>query len=415
MKLFGILSLAVVLSLGAGASAQPICTAFGNDGFELGPCCGSPTSLNLPTSIPLISQNGKWGCFRDCGLEAESSVSVRLTFQWMALCDYGLMNVLALPSGAGAPQFQGYLFAKYSRTWTDFAYPGGPPRQVWRFLVNGDFPFGTVGPSPCPTPPCGATGQAVHMHGFVDYFCDPFTGVGYQFRMNLNHEVGCLSHAGFSSRPLVGPPSHDDRSYHLVSPDNFTFGYVTPTSGNLIGESLRASDLSWTPFNYQCRNEARIVGGSIADVQNPACFSCTSSSGFMPGAYHQQQLNGYTDCSATGVATPFSSLPIPGLFPGGMLAHPIGAWNTPFGNLRLTTYFGVMNYTDPCTGEGPFHVFAGAGVRYATPQVLFPTPSGLSLTAMDMIDLGNVRVLPPFDSYPWGSPYATSVVWQLAQ
>jgi hypothetical protein len=125
-------------------------------------------------------------------------------------------------------------------------------------------------------------------------------------------------------------------------------------------------------------------------------------------------------------ADPFSSVPIPGLTAGGMLCLTIGAWTTPPGTfpqpgMHLYHYFGVMNYTEPCTGRGPFHIMTGVATQTQFPRQLFSAPGQMLPPVRTMLDLQNNLILPlspvavlPFPYPGYGSIAAGDLVFNLS-
>lgn len=390
------------------ARVTPAQCAIGMDGFEWATCCMQvqPGILNLPTP-PTLTIDGRWACLLDCDLEQDYTVNTTVSFNWSPYCDYALINLTATPTSAGAPFLGGFAYAKYSRTWTE-TDSAGITSQVWRFLINGDWQVS--GTAPCPAPP-SASIMPVHMHGFIDYICDP--SLGWTCRLNINHLKGCWSHAWWSTRPLTGALAGNQRSYHLVAPSNFVFTPHAAPSGPIVGESIRANVLTWSPFNYECRGEARVASGTLGNVGSPECNSCTTVPAGASTPYQHQNLTGTSFCGST--PTPFSSMPFGALLPGGLLSMALGHWMTADGPLEVTTYFGLMNYTAPCTGEGPMHIVAGAATTLPLGVFAntFAPVGGTPLTMSTVLDLGNARLFPPFTTAPWGSPYATSILWQL--
>ena len=407
MKLLYSVALTAALVL-FSALVPAQCSALGNDGFDLG-CC-LPPAPNLPTPPPL-GQTGKYACLNNCALEQEWLVDVDVAFAWIGggIDDYAGLQVSISPIAPGAPMASGWVLAKYSRTWTRIG-GGGGLEQVWRFLLNGDLYYSTGAASPCPVPPPGAAGQPVLMTGFVDYIC---TSAGWEMMLNLNHHNGCLSHAPWSSRPQPPALAHRDRSYHLVTPSNFDFPPVSPPSGTLLAESVRSSQLTWSPFNYQANSESYVNQASLNDIGTPRCFSCTFSSTSAPMAYQFQQLTGSAWCGGTN--TTFSSIPVPGLLPGGMLALGLGFWTTSTGFVPLTVYWGIMAYDDPCTTEAPFFIVSGVATEQSSPATLFPNTMFPVPPARTFIDIGSAKLLPPFSASPWGSMYVSTVLFQLNQ
>ena len=414
-----LLALVTVLPL----SGQIVPCPLGDDGFNTG-CCITPLP-NLP-QFPTITETGLYGCIKDCALEAQFNYSVTIQHQWV-LCDYAVINITATPAAAIAPTLTTQQFAKYSRTFMEVDTTG-VTRQVWRFLLNGDMVYGPTPASavPCPVPPDVAAGIPTHMNGSIDYICGPNTTTQpYKVRLNLNHWNGCWSHAGFSTYPLAGAAAHTDRSYHLVAPSNFVFAPVPDAQGPIVADAIRPSIMNWMPFNYTCRSEETVQQGQLQTL-NMYCGSCGPAPAAAPPIFSDQNLSGVAVCA--GAAAPFSTVPIPGLMPGGMVTMAVGFWTptTPIGTpTDLLIHIGFMQYTDLCTGDGPFHVVAGVTTRnFGAPALLFPNPAfptnpGPHAVSMD---LGNVKILPLFPPYTlpsptpylgWGSLYLSDLVFNL--
>jgi hypothetical protein len=419
-----IVAFAVLLSH-APSGAQIVACQFGDDGFNLG-CCVTPQP-NLP-QFPNIQIGGRYGCIRDCSLEAQFTYQLSIAFQWV-LCDYAVIDIMATPTSPGATPIITRQLAKYSRTWMEVGATG-VTQQVWRFLLNGYAQYGTaaVPPAlmPCPVPPTVGAGIPVHMIGSIDYVCNPFgtTVNPFSVRLNLNHMIGCFSHAPFSTFPLAGAAAHNDRSYHLVAPANFVFAPVPTSNGPIAAESVRPSIFSWTPFNYICRTEERVAGGGL-NTANQYCYQCPLGTSALPAIYANQSLQAVVACS--GATTSISTLPIPGLLPTGMVTMGLGFWTPVAGNpahIELSLHIAVLNYTDLCTGDGPIHVTTGVTTRSATNPVINFAPTGGTAAGpfQSAMDLGNVKILPispPFtlptpNAYVgWGSLFVSDLVINL--
>jgi hypothetical protein len=403
---------------------QPGLCQFGDDGFNLG-CCTTPQP-NLPT-FPTINSTARYGCIRDCSLEAQFGYNVSIAFQW-ALCDYAVLTITATPTSAGAPVITTTQLAKYSRTFMEMSATG-IATQVWRFMLNGYASYAPTSAAlvPCPVPPTVTAGVPVHMIGSIDYICNPFgtTLSPYRIRMNLNHMTGCFSHAPFSTFPLAGAAAHIDRSYHLVAPGNFVFTGVPAASGAILAEAVRPSIFSWTPFNYTCRTEERVFGGGLNTV-NQYCYECPLSTNLLQPIYADQGLQGVAGCN--GLSTAFSTVPVPGLLPAGMVTLGLGFWMPTAADpshVDLLVHIGILNYTDVCTGNGPIHIVTGTTTRSPTNPVVNFVPAGAPgagvpySTAMDLVNVKILPISPPFtlpttSAYPgWGSLFVSDLVFNL--
>lgn len=416
--------IALILSPAASSGQIQPCQP-ADDGFNVG-CCVTPQP-NVP-AFPTIQSTARYGCIKDCSLEAQFPYSVVVLFQW-ALCDYAMIDITATPAVAGLPAITTQQLAKYSRTFMEM-HPTGGMRQVWRFLLNGYAAYGPASAAslvPCPVPPTVTAGLPVHMIGSIDYICDPFSTAAAPFkvRLNLNHLTGCFSHAPFSTFPLAGPAAHNDRSYHLVAPGNFTFAPVPEPMGPIVAEAVRPSIFSWTPFNYLCRSEEQVVGGQLG-TQNRYCYECPVSTLALPQIYANQMLSGAAAC--LGTTSPFQTVPVPGVLPSGMVTLNLGFWTpTPADPVAMDLFVHIafLHYTDICTNRGPFHIVTGVSTRSTqTPTLLFgsPTTPGAPGPFSTSMDLGNVLILPihpPFtlpttQAYPgWGSLFVSDLVFNL--
>lgn len=411
----GILLLAI-----AGLSPAPALQAqgcvIGDDGLASVPCCAPVTALNLP-AFPGFQLSGRYGCLKDCDLEADLPIRVNTT-HIPILCDIAFLNVTVIPASATAPGYSGFLLAKYSRTWTEPDPSGINRRQVWRFLINGDLTI-NAGASPCPVPPYPASLPTVHFHGHIDYACEVDAAGNQVFRMamSLHHLNGCIEHSFFSANPLTGAAAHNDRSYHIVAPGNFAFAPVPVPVGPVVAESMRSTNLLPT---YQCLGESRIVQGQIVPFNND--WLCAPVAGGGPFSYT------HYDHSATAVCGPIASMyqgiPIPPLIPlppltRGNVALPIGRWFGPTGvfpeQRSLVAHWGVMSYQDPCNpADPPFHWVHGVSTS-GHQGFPFSAPAGaLYTTWLDLQNMLNLNVLAAGSpNPPWGALFVSKVVWNV--
>ncbi len=330
-------SLVLAVTVVALAPAQVPCF-LGDDGFDTG-CCKEPHP-NFP-KFPKVAEKGVYACLRNCAGEAKFDVEVTVGEPQFFLCDTAIIEIKVTPA-PGGPSISGKLIAKYSRTW--FSTFGGG-RQVWRFLLNGDFDYGpSIGIAGCPAPPHA---NPSHVVGSIDYTCDPTAAdPGTRIALNLSHLPGCISHGPLSSRPLAGAAAHNDRSYHLIAPNNFSFGVITDIQGSLRDEAVRSSPTGTCfPITYKCTSEADVVDGGIASVfKNCVCANS------LTGAWVHQEMKGAVACGPASsvfftVANFDPSVPL------GLAALRLGRWSGPSwpGDLELSVYYGYLDYADHCS------------------------------------------------------------------
>jgi hypothetical protein len=252
------------------------------------------------------------------------------------------------------------------------------------------------------------------MTGHIDYICDPTVAGNWRFRLNLNHMLGCMTHAPWSARPLPSTAGHPNRSYHLVAPSNFFFTPVPPPLGPIVAEAVRSTAVSLSPFNWQCRGEGHVFQGAINPVTPPIC-QCTLTGG--PGTYVHASLNGLVQCGGLGI--PFNSHPLSIIgLPGGFMMQMLGYWGVPGTppTQELVICFGVLDYQEACPPAGfPFHVVTGVATHLPPVFVFGGGPVGLGGTWS--MDLQDTLLLPtptqPFLFPGFGSPSVSSLVWNL--
>lgn len=410
--------IAALLLLVSLASSQTPC--LGDDGFNIG-CCNPVTAVNLP-AFPPLQMAATYGCLKDCALEAQLNVGMLLSAPTMITCDYAIANLSV--TSAGGPNFGGVVLMKYARTWMEAVQTpiGIQQRQVWRFLINTDanFSITSATATPCPVPLAALPplNQPIHMVGSVEYVanCGPIpVGTPLTGSLNLTH-VGCLNHEVFSQRPLTGPPAAVDRVYALVAPANFVFNVVPEPAGQIVAESVRSSQIA-PGLPYVCFGEQRLGQGQL-QTQFQDCYTCGSPvPGVVPAWAHQTFAA--TGVCASGIATPMNGVPIAPWFPTGVMALSLGNWTgiapgTFPGNRTLHVYYGVLQYTDPCSAGFPFHLVTGVGNNFTDPARLFGGPPGL--TANQFIDLQNMLVLDPASATfvpGLGEIFLSSTVWNM--
>lgn len=411
--------IAIMLVAASTVSAQTQCV--GDDGFNVG-CCNPVTNVNIP-QFPPVQMTAVYGCIKDCNLEAQFNVNMQLSAPIMVACDYAIAN-LNVSSGPGGPTFAGLVILKYSRTWLEHPpTPTGQTRQVWRYLINTDVTFAATAAAaaPCPVPLAALPplGQPIHMVGSVEYMapCQPTTPGTNPFSVSLSlTHVGCLNHEFFSQRPLTGPAAAVDRVYALVAPANFAFNIQPEPAGQIIAEAVRPSPI--TPAApYQCFGEARVGQGVLA-TQYRDCFTCGTPTPGLAGAWAHQSFNATAFC-ASGAAAPMAGVPVPPWFPTGMMALSLGNWvgiNPAAwpGNRSLHVYYGIVQYTDPCTNGFPFHLVTGIGNTNTDAASLFGNPLGIAVN--EFLDLQNMLVFdPPSGAFVpgIGEAFLSSLVWNL--
>jgi hypothetical protein len=383
----------------------------GDDQFSAVPCC-TPAQGGLP-AFPGFQVSAEYACFKDCGLEATFPIRVSTT-HIPVLCDIDIIQILVSPGTAASPGLNGLLAAKYARTWTESTgVPGTPPRQVWRFLINGDLTY-TSGAAPCPVPPHPA-GATTNFHGHVDYACQTDAAGVTSFRMalSLHHLQGCIEHNLFSCSPLPPGPAHDDRSYHIVAPAGFVWGAAPIVAGPIQGESVRSATFLPT---YQCFGESRLNSNSI--VPGPTDCLCVPVGTPVNPVIHDT-ITGTAFCG-TGMF-PFASVPVPPPLPPlttGTTQLPIGTWtlapgNFP-GNRQLVAHWGLLNYTDPCnTAHPPFHFVQGVSTS-GVPATPFGAPGTPINTLLDLQDMISPTALLGMPVQPrWGCLYVSKLVFNL--
>lgn len=380
----------------------------GDDGFAAVPCCTPVNAVNLP-NFPPFQLSGEYCCLKDCDLE--QNFPVRVTTQHFPIfCDLHVISLTVIPGSATAPGWTGVLVAKYARTWLERPIPGVAPRQVWRFLLNGDLSF-TAGASPCPLPPHP---QQSHFTGHIDYACDIDAAGNQVFRMamNLNHWPGCISHNVISAAPLAGAAAHVDRSYHLFAPATFACSPVPEPQGPIVHESQRSTIF---PAGYVCLGEGQIQQGNLQTTVNN--WLCQTPSGG-PFSYRHQRFAGIEACM--GAVAPWAALPtsspLPPL-PTGFTTLPLGRWSGPPavfpGNRELVIHWGILQQSDLCNpNDLPIHFVTGLST-VGPPGETFTQPAGPFRVFMDVQDM--IRPAGLFG--PWtlafGRIFLPKIVWNI--
>ncbi|HYC78888.1 MAG TPA: hypothetical protein VEI02_14780 [Planctomycetota bacterium] len=385
-----------------------------DDGFQ-GPCCAiaSPTFPVFPT----MTVSGLGGSLLNCSLDCSWTTTISIS-PVQVLCDYWIMPISILGGTAADPSIPGgMLLAKYARTWTELA-PGGP-LQVWRWLVNMDAVYALSaagGGPPCKVPfsALPPTSLPVHYMGHVDYAQNCATGT-WEVSVVLTHLCPTESHAPWSARPLPLPAGLGMRTYHFVAPANFVFGPCAAPDGPIFAESVRSSQIiPGTP--YLCRTEDPIFQGNLS----PAFQDCACGTTAPPGGtpiYHHQNL--FALAGACGIASPTTSLPVPGILPTGLRMLSIGSWiatttgPTYPGPECVGVYTGILIYSDVCgmPASGPLHAVMGVGNVGGFPMVPF-APNPVATAFIESVDLANMLIFPTL-APGLGALFVSDRVWSF--
>lgn len=404
----------------APAQINLLCTT-GDDGFNVG-CCNIP-QVNLP-NIPGMSSTATHGCLQDCALEAQHDLTIQLGAPNFVVCDIALIPITISPAGPGAPGYSGTLFAKYSRTFM-VVDAAGVGHQTWRFIVNGELArMPGAGVAPCPIPAsASATGGSVHWWGSIDYQCrnistPPFPPFAqWRYRLDLTHAPGCLQHGPWSAYPLTGAAAHNDRSFHVVAPGNFTFAPVPEPQGATDTEAVRSSRFD-PATGYACLGEAPVVPGPASGLftqsQNCLCSPMLTA----PSLWKHQYLGGVVQCA--GALVPFSAVPLQGTpFPTGFVSLTLGFWNTTGGGhfstgMELVVHWGVLQYQSVCAMNFQYHIVSGVSTT-GVPVSIFggvATPPVYN-TATDLANHLSFNFAPGFALPTFGNTAWSDTVWNL--
>jgi hypothetical protein len=393
---------AAALALAMPAQGCPI----GDDGFAIG-CCTPVNNVNLPFFPPFQVQ-GVYCCLKDCDLEQRFPIVVS-TQHFPIFCDAHAISVTVTPSPPPGPGWSGVVIAKYSRTWIETPV-AGLQRQVWRFLLNGDF-SPTAGVSPCPLPPHGTQS---HFTGHIDYACEIDAAGNQVVRMalNLNHWPGCISHNAISAAPLTGAAAHADRSYHINAPATFSCQPTQASNGTIPAEAVRSTIF---PAGYVCLGEGDVLQGNIFTVSSN--WLCQTPSGG-PFAYRHQNFVGSVGCA--GLASPWAplptSLPLPPL-PTGFTTLGLGSWIGPPdvfpGTRELLIHWGILQYPDACNpNDLPLHFVTGATTRGPL-GTLFSQPAGPFREFLDLQNMIHTQGLFGPWTLGFGRLFLPKIVWNV--
>jgi hypothetical protein len=206
------------------------------------------------------------------------------------------------------------------------------------------------------------------------------------------------------------------RTYHFVTPANFSFAICPAPSGPVFAESVRHSLGLTTPVPYQCLNEASVVQGFLQDVnQDCACQDPTPV--LPPNRYTHQALNAFAICQ--GLGSPITSMPFGGPLPTGLRALSIGSYTAVAaggypGVECVSLYIGILGYPGVCPAPGPaspIHAVAGIGTVGGFPAQLFDATAGVAVT--EFLDLENMLTLSNGLNPGIGSLFASNIVWNL--
>lgn len=356
------------------------------DKLDGGPCC-APAQEKVPW-FPKVVQNSLGICWRDCGIEAVLPTTAR----WSPLnilpatgpdCGYRLQR-LDLMNGAGVVQWTGVMRLLYSRTWME-TDPSGTAIQVWRFLVNGDMRASTtVGPAPCPLPPCAAAFNGrVKFSGYIDYADDCVASTPVAIAWMITHACDPIDHApGF---PRAGV-FHPGRSYTFLGPGaGFVPAPMVAVEGSAAFSPFEAvrrviHPVPGTTGSVKCEFEERF--GHTLTPTTSLCL-CTVG-GPLSAQWNLGFLNGNGVCGTTVTTTGGPLLP-------GFLSMGIGTWTAPgvypgVETLRWNT--GNYDYTEACTGILRNEAFYGVSTLGGYPAVQVTSGPALPLPPI-FIDQAN--------------------------
>lgn len=365
------------------------------DGLDGGPCC-TPAQPNVPFPGS-FKQDSLQICWRDCDVETVLGCSARWTLAAanFAPCTVTRMS-LELRDASGTVKWRGRFFVQYSRTWQE-ADAITDPRQVWRFLVNGDLrPTAAAGPIPCPVPPCAPVhGNRVRFTGYIDMArsCAPSTTPppGPEFSWMLTHACDGIDHQPGFPR---GGSFHPDRTYSFVGP---AAGFVpTPllpvASGASSVEAVRRVDFS--------------AGIPICTYEEQADFSITplveDCRCGLPSAQPQVVVSDLALAGACG-----TSISSGGPFLPGYVSMAIGSWTSPGtypGTERLRWSAGGYLFDD-CFGIVRDDLMFGVTTLGGTDAFTIPSTPGAPSLPLPPIFIDQCNALGAGSSTP-------NVVWK---
>jgi hypothetical protein len=383
-----------------------------DDGF-VGPCC-APAAPAYPV-FPTLTLGGLGGSFNNCNLDCQWNTTVTIAPN-QVLCDYWLFGLSITGATPADPTIPGaVLLGKYARTWQELTPLG--PIQVWRWLVNGDLPYGALPSSatlckyPFATMP--PTFLPAHYSGNIDYAFNCATGT-WEVSMALTHLCVYEVHGPLSAVPLPIPAVTPPRTYHFVAPANFVFGPGPSPVGPILADAERESNFITTP--YTCLTENPIVQGFINDVFLDC--HCGAPTPVTPPLYHHQNL--FATVVNCGVALPIISVPIAPVLPTGLRFQNIGAWiavaggqNYP-GPMNIGHYMGLIDSPPMCIPPGALgtlNAVSGVGTVGGYGAFLYTSPAG-TIPFMKSIDLGNILTLPSLLP-ALGTIYISDRVWSM--
>jgi hypothetical protein len=354
MRSFVTALLALLVTCGLARQAGAQCFP---DNFDSAICC-TPVTPNIP-SIPFMQQNGRFICFRNCGVQVNAQICsiygpMLPAMQGLNIvCNVFTMRFQVKSCGPNQVLWSGNLRLHYSRNWQELGPSPGVVRTVWRFMANGDLvPTSALPAIPNVKPPCSATnvfGKA-YFAGYFDFAYDCSSNT-WSSAYALQHECDFASHGTGSARPLAS--SHPTRSYVFVGPAaGFVASSVNPaTSGGLTFDAVRRNN--WPTLPNICLAEEPLgAGGTLLPVR-PYCECVTSST---INQFNDTVLQGGGQCGTT-----FNTL-APPIGPIPFTQKSIGAW-TIAGTFpeQKTLFFtnGTMLHNDGCTATTSTQYFEG--------------------------------------------------------
>ncbi len=469
------------------------CPQPGDDFFGAGPCCNAVTqapAFSLPV-LPAagINMNAQWARISDCNTVTEEKVTINI--QMRSTVPYFIGTVGGEPAcdevsflitgsnASGTFSFNignptnwttssvrsDWIMGKYTRTW-DSLDDNGLLRQYYRFLISGDIQFGsgTVGSQ---VPNCAQSGSATYgaalMNGYIDISCEsdrlddaehpllpqacftcPPPPIEFQASLVLTHYLGCQSHAVLPQNQRQLSPGHvnrhQDDSYHLVGPDNFSFSTLNQSIAsmdfnNSFFDSVRSTVSHYGgvvlncdpgPINRpgpQCLYEMRHLVNSTQTFDGCICGTGT-------GRYIGRSIGATLNCM--GTPFPWNSFQITPDIPSGYVELNLGTWsNTARYDVRGVSalpVLGTIEYVDNCDPlvfvsglSNPcqvFHLVFGIRTFHDTgnpnvnPPVIWSHLNGRVIKET-LLDFGNH--VSPFDLLQAGVPSYTNIVWTISE
>ncbi len=445
--------------------AQGFCPPFGDDFFGTNSCCMPAPSPAF--QIPLLGPNGidipaQWAHITNCGLANDTQVTINIqmtttiptvpgvTFGLIA-CDDVLFRItgsntsgtfgFTIGNNFTSPSRLDWLMGKYMRTWfaTD---ESGFSRQYYRFLISGDATF-SGGASQTQVPKCTSTFGKAMMWGYLDLSCysvhapgmDPPSTPDFRASLVLTHYDGCQSHMDIPQNgrkiPFGVGARHQGESYHLVAPNNFTFGttsVVSSTALDFAGSSIDAVRSTVSRTFIGGRSGPQCLSESTIDATNTNQFiNCGCGSGTNPQYFHQKITGtaGVATCTGPSPVRQWSSAAFVPEIPTGFFEMQIGTWSSAARfDVRDVTPFpilGLVSYLDKCDplaippfGTESLHVVYGINTLFrgtANRPTLFN--NGGSLPTDTLMDFGNS--VTDRDEFDIGEPFYTNILWMISR